>query len=97
MTEEELQELETLREEKRQRQQRERASGALKKAGVPASFAPLLAGTDDADTDRRATDFCVAYQQAMADGIRERLPSRPPQMAAAAIPARPRRGVQRLR
>ena len=37
MTQEELQELETLREEKRARIQRERAEAALKEAGVPAA------------------------------------------------------------
>ena len=97
MNEEELQELETLREEKRQRVQRERAAAALKDAGVPDSFAALLAGADDADTDRRAADFCSVYQQAMSEGIRRRLPDTPPQMTPASAPARPRRGVQRLR
>ena len=97
MNEEELRELEALREEKRQRVQRERAATALKDAGVPDSFAALLAGTDDADTDQRAADFCAAYQKAMADGIRSHLPAVPPQMTPPSAPARPRRGVQRLR
>lgn len=97
MTQEELQELESLREEKRARLQRERAEAALKEAGAPLSFAHLLAGTDDEDTDRRASAFCAEYQQAVSQGIRERLPEKPPQMTPASAPARPRRGVQRLR
>ncbi len=97
MTQEELQELETLREEKRARLQRERAEAALKEAGVPADFAPLLAGADDEDTDRRSGAFCAAYQKAITDGVRERLPAQPPRMTPAAQPPRPRRGVQRLR
>lgn len=97
MTQEELQELETLREEKRVRLQRERAEAALQEAGVPADFAPLLAGADDEDTDRRAGAFCAAYQKAITDGVRERLPQQPPQMTPSAPPPRPRRGVQRLR
>lgn len=44
MTDEEKQELETLRLEKLQRTQRERAQAKLEAAGVPASFAGLLAG-----------------------------------------------------
>lgn len=97
MNEEELRELEALREEKRLHQQQERATNGLKEAGVPVSFARLLAGIDDADTDRRTADFCTAYQQAMAEGIRERLPSRAPQMVTPSAVTRPRRGVQRLR
>lgn len=53
MTEEEKQELEALRQEKRQRTQQARALAALESAGVPGSFAALLAGADDADTDQR--------------------------------------------
>ena len=64
MTEQEQQELEMLRKEKRQRTQQQRAQAALEVAGVPASFAALLAGEDDNDTDRRAKDFCAAYQAA---------------------------------
>lgn len=97
MTQEELQELETLREEKRVRLQRERAEAALQEAGVPVDFAPLLAGADDEDTDRRAGVFCAAYQKAITDGVRERLPQQPPQMTPPSAPPRPRRGVQRLR
>lgn len=97
MTQEELQELEALREEKRTRLQRERAEAALQEAGVPADFAPLLAGADDADTDQRAGAFCAAYQQAINREVRERLPHQPPQMIPPAAPPRPRRGVQRLR
>ena len=43
MTEQEQQELEMLRKEKRQRTQQQRAQAALETAGVPASFAALLA------------------------------------------------------
>ena len=53
MNEEEKQELETLRAEKLRREQVERARAALERGGVPQSFAPLLAGGDDGDTDRR--------------------------------------------
>lgn len=97
MTQEELQELETLREEKRTRLQRERAEAALKESGVPADFAPLLAGTDDEDTDQRTGAFCAAYQKAITQGVRERLPEQPPRMTTPAAQPRPRRGVQRLR
>ena len=97
MNQEELQELETLREEKRARIQRERAEAALKEAGVPADFAPLLAGADDQDTDQRSSAFCAAYQKAITNGVRERLPEQPPRMTPPAAPPRPRRGVQRLR
>lgn len=96
MNEEECKELETLREEKRVRIQQERAAAALKEAGAPLSFAPLLAGRDDSDTDQRAACFCEAFQQAMAQGIRQRLPQTPPQMTAPSLPSRPRRGIQRL-
>ena len=92
-----VRELEALREEKRLRIQQERAANALDQAGVPADFAALLAGKDDDDTDQRAARFCAAFQQAMADGIRQRLPQQPPQMTDAAPAPRPRRGVQRLR
>lgn len=44
MNEEEKQELETLRAEKLRREQVERARAALKRGGVPQSFASLLAG-----------------------------------------------------
>lgn len=97
MNEEQMQELETLREEKRLRTQQERAANVLDQAGVPADFAALLAGKDDDDTDRRAAAFCTAFQKAMSDGIRQRLPQQPPQMTGAAPAPRPRRGVQRLR
>ena len=53
MNEEEKQELETLRAEKLRREQVERARAALERGGVPQSFAPLLAGGDDGDTDGR--------------------------------------------
>lgn len=96
MTEQEQQELEMLRKEKRQRTQQARAQAALETAGVPASFAALLAGEDDGDTDRRAADFCAAYQAALAEDIRGRLPQQPPVVTPPAAP-RPRRGIQRIR
>ncbi len=96
MTEDERQELEALRLEKRRSEQRARAEEALEKAGVPASFAPLLAGEDDGGTDRRTADFCAAYQAALAEEVRRRLPGRAPEEAVPA-PARPRRGVRRIR
>ena len=57
MNEEEKQELETLRAEKLRREQVERARAALERGGVPQSFASLLAGGDDGDTDRRTEEF----------------------------------------
>lgn len=96
MTEEERQELETLRMEKQQRTQRERAAAALEAAGVPASFAPLLAGADDRDTDQRAERFCAAYQEALAEDVRRRLPPKPPVVDSPA-PQRANRGIQRIR
>lgn len=97
MNEEQIQELETLREEKRLRIQQERAAAALNEAGAPADFAALLAGKDDDDTDRRTAAFCTAFQKAMSDGIRQRLPQKAPQMTDAGPAPRPRRGIQRLR
>lgn len=96
MTEEEKQELEALRMEKQQRTQRERAQAALETAGVPVAFASLLAGADDQDTDRRAEQFCAAYQEALAEDVRRRLPQQPPVVTAPA-PRRVKRGVQRIR
>ncbi|MBE6963520.1 MAG: DUF4355 domain-containing protein [Ruminococcaceae bacterium] len=96
MTEEEKQELETLRLEKHQREQTHRAREALERAGIPASFAPLLIGADDGDTDQRAEQFRSAYQEALAGDIRSRLPQQPPVVTAPA-PQRPRRGIQRIR
>lgn len=96
MTEEEKQELETLRQEKKQRTQRHRARTALLAAGVPESFAPLLAGADDNDTDQRAEQFCAAYQAALAEDIRKRLPQHSP-VVTPPTPRRVRRGVQRIR
>lgn len=52
MTDEEKMELEALRAEKQARMQTERARAALGAAGVSESFAALLVGQDDADTDR---------------------------------------------
>lgn len=96
MTEEEKKELEALRAEKRQRMQQARARAALETAGVPASFASLLAGDADADTDKRTEDFCAAYQAALAEDVRKRLPQQPPVVTPPA-PKRPQRGIQRIR
>lgn len=96
MTEEEKQELEALRMEKQQRAQQERAQAALEAAGVPAAFASLLAGSDDRDTDQRAERFCAAYQEALAEDVRSRLPQQPPVVTAPA-PQRAKRGIQRIR
>ena len=96
MTEEEKQELETLRQEKHQRTQQTRAQAVLETAGVPASFAPLLVGADDQDTDQRAAQFCTAYQAALAEDVRRRLPQQPPVVTPPA-PQRIRRGIQRIR
>lgn len=96
MTEEEKQELEALRQEKHQRTQTQRAETALTQAGVPASFAPLLVGSDDADTDAKTTQFCAAYRSALAEDVRQRLPQQPP-VVTAPVPQRPRRGIQRIR
>lgn len=96
MTEEEKQELEALRREKHQRIQTERAEAALLQAGVPASFAALLVGEDDGDTDQRTQRFCDAYQSALAEDVRQRLPQQPPVVTPPA-PQRVRRGIQRLR
>jgi len=96
MTEEEKQELEALRREKHQRTQTARAETGLTQAGVPASFAALLVGSDDADTDEKTRQFCAAYQAALAEDVRQRLPAAPPVVTAP--PAqRPRRGIQRIR
>lgn len=50
MTETEQEELETLRNEKRIRLQTARAEKALGEAKLPASFASLLVGADNAET-----------------------------------------------
>ena len=73
MNEEEKQELETLRAEKLRREQVERARAALKRGGVPQSFASLLAGGDDGDTDRRTEEFRAAYQASLAEKPSARL------------------------
>ena len=96
MTEEEKQELETLRQEKHQRTQTQRAEAALTQAGVPASFASLLVGRDDADTDAKTAQFCAAYQAALNEDVRSRLPAAPP-VVTAPTPQRPKRGIQRIR
>lgn len=96
MTDEEMQELETLRQEKHRQTQQARAQAALETAGVPVSFASLLAGTDDEDTDRRTERFCAAYQAALAEDVRKRLPQQPP-VVTAPVPQRAKRGVRRIR
>lgn len=96
MTEEEKQELETLRQEKRQRTQQARAQAALEAAGIPASFSSILVGADDHDTDQRAQQFCSAYQAALAEDVRKRLPQQAPVVTPPA-PKRVRRGIQRVR
>ena len=95
MTDEEKQELETLRAEKVTRQQTERAQSALEKAGVPSSFASLLIGTDDATTDSRVAAFAKQYQETLSADVKSRLPKEAP-VVAAAVPKRPRRGIQRM-
>lgn len=78
MNEEEKQELETLRAEKLRREQVERARAALERGGVPQSFASLLAGGDDGDTDRRTEEFRAAYQASLAEDVKSRLPASAP-------------------
>lgn len=96
MNEEEKQELETLRAEKLRREQVERARAALERGGVPQSFASLLTGGDDGDTDRRTEEFRAAYQASLAEGVKSRLPASAP-VVTAPLPQRPRRGIRRLR
>ena len=96
MTDEERQELEAHRAEKHSREQTERAKSALTAAGIPQSFAHLLVGSDDADTDQRVRDFCGAYQASLSEDIKKRLPEQPPTLTAPQ-PQRPKRGIQRIR
>ncbi len=96
MTDEEKKELEELRAEKHNREQTERARAALSTAGVSESFAALLIGGDDADTDKRVQDFCAAYQSSLTRDIQKRLPEQPPTITAP-MPQRPKRGIQRIR
>lgn len=96
MNEQERQELELLRQEKQVREQEQRARTALEEAGIPVSFAPLLCGRDDVDTDRRTRDFCTAYSQALTNDIKSRLPKEAPVVADPPAP-RPRRGIQLVR
>ena len=95
MTDEERQELETLRAEKNLREQTERAASALAAAGVPQSFAQLLIGGDDTETDQRVQTFCATYQESLAQDVKSRLPKQAP-VVTAPPPQRPRRGIQRL-
>ena len=76
--------------------QQTRAKEVLEAAGIPVSFASLLAGGDDADTDKRAQDFCASYQTALSEDVRKRLPQQPP-VVTPPVPQRPRRGVRRIR
>lgn len=95
MTDEERQELETLRAEKTLREQTERASTALTAAGVPQSFAQLLIGQTDEETDRKIQAFCATYQESLAQDVKSRLPKQAP-VITAPPPQRPRRGIHRL-
>lgn len=96
MNEEEKQELEALRAEKHQRTQQQRAECGLQQAGVPTAFAPLLTGRNDTDTDEKTRQFCAAYQAALAEDVRQRLPAAPP-VVTAPVPQKAKRGIQRLR
>ncbi|MCI2056215.1 MAG: DUF4355 domain-containing protein [Oscillibacter sp.] len=96
MSEEEKQELETLRREKTAREQTERARTALDTAGVPAEFAALLIGGDDGDTDGRVGTFVKTYQAALSQDVRSRLPEKSPVVTPPG-PQRAKRGIQRLR
>lgn len=96
MTDEEKQELEALRREKREQVQRERAAAVLEAAGIPVSFAPLLAGENDAGTDARAEAFRNVYHDVLEEEIRRRLPQEPPAMTPP-TPRRAERGVRRIR
>lgn len=96
MTDEEMKELEALRLEKHQRTQEARAQAALAQAGVSAAFAALLVGGSDEETDERTARFCAAYQEALVEDVRKRLP----QEAPAVLPLEPhrvKRGVRRIR
>lgn len=95
MTEEELQELSALREEKRQRQQELRAGGILEAADIPSAFAALLTGADDEETDRKAAAFCEAYQRERTEDIQKRLPPAAPVVTAPVL-QRAKRGIQRI-
>lgn len=97
LTNEELQELAALREEKRSRLQTQRAEKALGASDIPQSFAALLAGKDDADTDARVKSFCETYRSTLSQDIRKRLPAEPPTMTGTPTPTRPRRGIVRVR
>lgn len=96
MTDEEMKELEALRAEKRSREQTQRASDALGKAGMPQEFASVLIGADDAETDQKVQSFCAVYQSRLSDDIKKRLPAQPPVVTAPA-PQRAKRGITRLR
>lgn len=91
-----MKELEMLRKEKQQGIQRGRAAEALKKAGISPSFAELLAGVSDEETDCRAERFCAVYQETLAEDIRTRLPKEAPVMSQPPVP-RAKRGIQRIR
>lgn len=97
LTNEEKQELTALREEKRIRQQTQRAEAALTSAEIPQGFAALLAGQNDADTDARVKAFCQTYQQTLSQDIRSRLPVTDTPVLHAPAPTRPKRGIVRVR
>ena len=97
MTEDEMLELEALRQEKHQRIQTERARAMLEVAGVPGNFAALLIGADDADTDGKTSQFCAAYQAALSEDVRRRLPQQAAPVMTPPAPQRARRGIQRIR
>lgn len=96
MTDEELQELDELRREKHLRTQHERARQALEAAGISAAFSDFLIGEDDTATDQRAEAFISAYQAAISDDVRRRLPQQSPVLTPPA-PCRGKRGIQRVR
>ena len=97
MTEDELLELEELRREKRQSLQQARAKDALELRGVPTSFAPILVGNDDQETDLKIDQFCTAYQDALSEDVRKRLPQQPPLTTSAPPSHKKYRGIHRVR
>ena len=57
----------------------------------------LLIGVDDADTDSKASQFCAAYQAALSEDVRRRLPQQAAPVMTPPAPQRARRGIQRIR
>jgi len=68
----------------------------LEAAGVPTAFAGLLVGRDNEDTDARAEQFCAAYQAAVTEDIRKRLPQQAPDMRNCVPARKARRGITLL-